>query len=114
MWPTGGRHRQLAFARRECSPTPGAIELVARARGSQQRARARRSLTCALRPPALDQTAMPEPGVGVRRYMGGLPLHAGKYILGTTASTGTGVQALPRRESSRKFFRLYAPLPSPH
>jgi hypothetical protein len=29
----------------------------------------------------------------VRRYIG---RHAGKYILGTTAPTGTGVQALPR------------------
>jgi hypothetical protein len=36
-----------------------------------------------------------EPGVGPRRWIGRLRLHAGKYILGITAPTGTGVQALP-------------------
>jgi len=37
----------------------------------------------------------------VRRYIGRLRLHAGKYILGTTAPTGTGVQALPRQENPK-------------
>jgi hypothetical protein len=36
-----------------------------------------------------------EPGVSARRWIGRLRLHAGKYILGITAPTGTGVQALP-------------------
>jgi hypothetical protein len=45
-----------------------------------------------------------EPGVSARRWIGRLRLHAGKYILGITAPTGTGVQALPPGESSRKFF----------
>jgi ATP-dependent DNA ligase len=35
-----------------------------------------------------------EPGVSARRWIGRLRLHAGKYILGLTAPTGTGVQAL--------------------
>ena len=34
-----------------------------------------------------------EPGVSARRWIGKLRLHAGKYILGITAPTGTGVQA---------------------
>src|SRR4029450_10728711 len=34
-----------------------------------------------------------EPGVSARRWIGRLRLHAGKYILGITAPTGTGVQA---------------------
>ena len=32
--------------------------------------------------------------VSARRWIGRLRLHAGKYILGITAPTGTGVQAL--------------------
>jgi hypothetical protein len=36
-----------------------------------------------------------ELGVGPRRWIGRLRLHAGKYILGIAAPTGTGVQALP-------------------
>jgi hypothetical protein len=39
----------------------------------------------------------------VRRYIGRLRLHAGKYILGTTAPTGTGVQALPRNPLASSF-----------
>jgi len=38
---------------------------------------------------------------GPRRWIGRLRLHAGKYILGVTAPTGTGVQALPRSILSR-------------
>jgi hypothetical protein len=38
---------------------------------------------------------------GPRRWIGTLRLHAGKYILGVTAPTGTGVQALPRSILSR-------------
>ena len=34
-----------------------------------------------------------EPGVSARRWIDRLRLHAGKYILGITAPTGTGVQA---------------------
>jgi hypothetical protein len=37
-----------------------------------------------------------ELGVGPTRWIGRVRLHAGKYILGITAPTGTGVQALPR------------------
>jgi len=36
-----------------------------------------------------------ELGVSPRRWIDRLRLHAGKYILGITAPTGTGVQALP-------------------
>jgi hypothetical protein len=36
-----------------------------------------------------------DPGVGPRRWIGRVRLQAGKYILGITAPTGTGVQALP-------------------
>ena len=36
----------------------------------------------------------------MRRYIG---RHAGKYILGTTAPTGTGVQALPRNPLASSF-----------
>jgi hypothetical protein len=42
-----------------------------------------------------------ELGVGPRRWIGRLRLHAGKYILGITAPTGTGVQAGSSRESVR-------------
>src|SRR4029453_3176961 len=45
-----------------------------------------------------------EPGVSARRWIGRLRLHAGKYVLGITAPTGTGVQALPRWHPLESYF----------
>ena len=63
------------------------------------------------KPDSLNVAFAMEPGVSARRWIGRLRLHAGKYILGITAPTGTGVQALPPGGRARQIWRLMANVP---